>query len=94
MNHLTYYQDVQSIAKATINDLKKIIKEGMSEKEIVFKTEEIMRNKGAEKFWYHGIGAFVHVGKRTIISESGRDYMPSETVVDRNDIVTIDLSPE
>ncbi|MGG1515500.1 M24 family metallopeptidase [Paenibacillus oryzisoli] len=94
MEHLTQYKDVQSIAKATISDLKKIIKEGISEKEIVFRTEEVMRNKGIEKFWYHGIGAFVHVGKRTIISESGRDYIPSETVVGRNDIVTIDLSPE
>lgn len=94
MENLTQYHNVQSIAKATIGELKKLIKVGMSEREIVFTTEEIMRNKGIESFWYHGIGAFVHVGKRTTISESGRDYVPSETVVGRNDIVTIDLSPE
>ncbi|WNQ10810.1 M24 family metallopeptidase [Paenibacillus aurantius] len=94
MEHLAHYQKVQSIAKATISELKKRIKEGISEKEIVFNTEDIMRKMGIEKFWYHGVGAFVHVGKRTIISESGRDYTPSEIAVGSDDIVTIDLSPE
>lgn len=94
MEYLAQYRTVQSIAKATISELKKLIKEGISEKEIVFATESIMRNKGIGDFWYHGIGAFVHVGKRTTISESGRNYSSSEIAVGRNDIVTIDLSPE
>jgi len=94
LKHLAQYSNVQSIAKATIDELKKLIKGGMSERNIVFIAEEIMRIKGIEGFWYHGIGAFVHVGKRTRISESGRDYLPSEIIVGRNDIVTIDLSPE
>lgn len=71
-----------------------MIKAGMTESEIVSKTEQIMRNKGIESFWYHGVGAFVHVGKRTVISESGREYVPSESAVGLNDIVTMDLSPE
>ncbi|MFF2885536.1 M24 family metallopeptidase [Paenibacillus sp. NPDC057967] len=94
MEHLSQYTYVQSIAKATISELQEIIKEGITEKEIVIRAEEIMRNKGIQSFWYHGIGAFVHVGKRTIISESGKEYKPSDTFVGRNDIVTIDLSPE
>jgi len=94
LEHLAQYFNVQSIAKATIGELKKLIHAGMSEKDITLIAEEIMRSKGIESFWYHGIGAFVHVGKRTTISESGRDYLPSETIVGRNDIVTIDLSPE
>ncbi|MFF2089852.1 M24 family metallopeptidase [Paenibacillus sp. NPDC058174] len=92
--HLTLYHHVQSIAKTTIDELKQLIKAGMTEREIVFITEKIMRNKGIEHFWYYGIGAFVHVGKRTTISESGRHYSLSEIAVGRNDIVTIDLSPE
>lgn len=94
MEHLIEYRKVQSIAKDTIAELKHVIKAGITEREIVMKAEEIMRNKGIESFWYHGIGAFVQVGKRTAISESGSHYVPSETVVGRNDIVTVDLSPE
>jgi Xaa-Pro aminopeptidase len=94
MEHLSDYLYVQSIAKSTISELKDVIKEGISEREIVYIAEDIMRDRGVNNFWYHGIGAFVHVGKRTTISESGKDYKPSETLVGKNDIVTVDLSPE
>jgi Xaa-Pro aminopeptidase len=94
VEHLSKYLHVQSIAKSTINELKNVIKEGISEREIVCKAEDIMRAKGVNSFWYHGVGAFVHVGKRTTISESGKGYKPSETLVGKNDIVTVDLSPE
>lgn len=94
MDQLSQYTYVQSIAKATMSELQQIIKEGIAESEIVYRAEEIMRNKGIHSFWYHGKGAFVHVGRRTTISESGKDYMPTDTLVGRNDIVTIDLSPD
>lgn len=94
MEQLSNYLHVQAIAKSTISELKNVIKEGISEREIVCKAEDIMRANGVNSFWYHGIGAFVHVGKRTTISESGKGYKPSETLVGRNDIVTVDLSPE
>lgn len=94
MKHLSEYLYIQSIAKDTISELKDVIKEGISEREIVYIAEDIMRTKGVNSFWYHGVGAFVHTGKRTTISESGKDYKPSEALVGRNDIVTVDLSPE
>ncbi|WP_284640815.1 M24 family metallopeptidase [Paenibacillus silviterrae] len=94
MEHLSKYLHVQSIAKSTISELTNVIKEGISEREIACKAEDIMRAKGVNSFWYHGVGAFVHVGKRTTISESGKGYKPSETLVSKNDIVTVDLSPE
>lgn len=72
MEQLSSYLHVQSISKSTISELKNVIKEGISEREIVCKTEDIMRANGVSSFWYHGIGVFVHVGKRTTISESGR----------------------
>ncbi|MGE5703636.1 MAG: M24 family metallopeptidase [Clostridia bacterium] len=94
MEHLPQYHYVQSIAKTTMSELKDIIKEGICECDIADKAEDIMRDKGVNSFWYHGIGAFVHVGNRTKISESGKDYQPSSMLVGRNDIVTVDLSPE
>ncbi|MCM3782039.1 aminopeptidase P family protein [Neobacillus mesonae] len=94
MRDLSKYHYIQSIAKSTITELENEIKEGISEREIVRRAENIMRSKGVERFWYYGIGAFVHVGKRTVISESGKDYKPSDNLVRRDDIVTVDLSPE
>ncbi|WP_081417534.1 M24 family metallopeptidase [Paenibacillus sp. Soil522] len=94
MEIISQYIYVQSIAKATMDELKEFIKEGISEREIVIKAEGILRDKGINIFWYHGIGAFVHVGIRTTISESGKSYKPSDKLVGKNDIVTIDLSPE
>ncbi|MBD2870643.1 M24 family metallopeptidase [Paenibacillus arenilitoris] len=94
MKHFSDYLYVQSIAKSSMKELGTFIKEGITEREIVMKAEDILRQKGVERFWYYNIGAFVHVGTRTNISESGRDYRPSEQKVGKNDIVTVDLSPE
>jgi methionine aminopeptidase len=87
------YQHVQDIAKETINYLRGIIKEGITEKEIVEKAENYLYNKNVESFWYYNIGAFVFVGTRTVISMSGREYQPSDVKIQTEDIVTIDLSP-
>ncbi|WP_088102896.1 M24 family metallopeptidase [Halalkalibacter urbisdiaboli] len=94
MNDISNYIYVQTIAKETMKELLNFIKEGISEREIVDIAERIMKDKGIVKYWYHGVGAFVHIGKRTTISESGINYIPSDKLVERNDIVTIDLSPE
>ncbi|MBP1995440.1 hypothetical protein [Paenibacillus eucommiae] len=72
MEPISQYRYVQSIAKATMSELKDFITEGVSEKEIAVKAENIMWEKGILSFWYYEVGAFVHVGKRTTISESGR----------------------
>lgn len=77
-----------------MNDLQTYIREGVTERDIVDRAERFMRSKGVDTFWYYGIGAFVHVGKRTLISESGRGYEPTACLVGRDDIVTVDLSPE
>ncbi|MDQ0194787.1 M24 family metallopeptidase [Paenibacillus wynnii] len=94
MKHLLDYLHVQSIAKSAMEEIRTIITEGISEREVVIKAEDILRHYGVERFWYYNIGAFVHVGTRTIISESGRNYRPSKQTVGKNDIVTVDLSPE
>ncbi|MFD0958083.1 M24 family metallopeptidase [Paenibacillus chungangensis] len=94
MKHLSDYLYVQSIAKCSMEELGAFIKEGITEREIVIKAEDILSENGVERFWYYNIGAFVQVGTRTNISESGRVYRPSEQKVGKNDIVTVDLSPE
>ena len=92
-NILQNYQKAQQIAKDTINFLKEYLCEGISEKEIKKIAEEYMIKKGSTSFWYHNVGAFILVGERTTISLSGKNYKPTDTKIQKNDLVTIDLSP-
>jgi len=94
MQYLEKYKQVQQIARDTIDHLKFYIAEGISEKEIVEKAENFMRTNGVDSFWYYDVGAFVLVGERTVLSISGKDYVPSETKVKKSDLVTVDLSPQ
>mgnify|MGYP001580294893 FL=1 len=91
---LENYKKVQRTAKDTIVYLRKVIKSGMTEREIAGMAEKYMKEHGVPKFWYYGIGAFVLVGKRTTISISGREYAPTDEALQDSDIVSIDLSPE
>lgn len=84
----------QNIARQTLSELHDFIRVGMSEKEIETRALEMMTRKGSNGWWYHGIGALVLLGERSIQSMSGRDYFASQTNrVAENDIVTIDLAP-
>jgi len=56
--------------------------------------EETMLALGADSFWYWGIGAFVFCGADTTQSVSGRTYKTSDRVIQHNDIISIDLSPQ
>lgn len=88
------YKQVQQIAKDTIEYMKTQIKPGMSLKELREKCEQKMLDLGAGSFWYWDVGAFVFANDETILSVSGRDYKTSDRVIEENDIITIDLSPQ
>lgn len=88
------YKEVQQVAKDTISYLEVEIKQGMTVKHIIKLAEEYMLNSGISSFWYYGIGAFVFAGEDTILSISGRNYIPSNRTIKQNDIITIDLSPQ
>jgi methionine aminopeptidase len=94
MQDLEKYKQVQQIAKRTIEHLKTFIVEGVSEKEVVEEAEMFMKDNGVDSFWYYDIGAFVLAGDRTVLSISGKDYIPSDTKVRGSDLITVDLSPQ
>jgi Xaa-Pro aminopeptidase len=94
IQELRKYQEVQRIAKNTIDYLSSFIQEGVSESDISHAANEFMKNRGATSFWYHGVGSLVLVGRKTLLSISGREYKPSNDLVGRNDLVTVDLGPE
>ncbi len=88
------YRKIQGIAKATMYCLTSIIKERMTEEEIADAAVKSLAFKGISSSWYHNVLALVQVGARTTESISGMDYLPCHTAVERNDVVTVDLSPE
>lgn len=88
------YREVQKIAKDTIAYIRNEIKAGMSLVEVRRLCEEKMLAEGADSFWYWDIGAFVFSGDETTVSVSGREYSTSDRIIQPDDIITIDLSPQ
>ncbi|MCW7459230.1 aminopeptidase P family protein [Leptospira bandrabouensis] len=86
-------KEVQNIAKRTIEHVQLETKEGMSELDIKMLAESFMKANGIHGFWYYNIGAFVLTGNRSLLSISGKEYVPSKVKVKNGDVVTIDLSP-
>lgn len=87
-------QDLQNIARNTIEYIKTVIKPNMNLLKIRRLCEEKMFLLGADSFWYWDVGAFVFAGDETAISVSGKDYKTSSRLINENDIITIDLSPQ
>lgn len=88
------YKQVQKIAKDTMEYAKDNIKPGMKLLDVREMCEKKMLELGADSFWYWDVGAFVFAGDETTASVSGREYVTSDRVIEENDIVTIDLSPQ
>ena len=85
------YQQVQQIAKDTIDYARFHIKPGMNLLDIRKMCDDKMLELGADSFWYWDIGAFVFAGDETTVSVSGRTYSTSDRIIEENDIITIDL---
>ena len=88
------YVQVQKIAKDTMEYIRHHIKAGMNLLEIRKMGEDKMLELGADSFWYWDVGAFVFAGDETTVSISGTEYVTSDRIIESNDIVTIDLSPQ
>ena len=88
------YIQIQLAAKQTIEYIKNIIKPGMDLLEIRKTCEEKLLESGADSFWYWDVGAFVFAGDETTVSVSGKQYITTDRIIENNDIITIDLSPQ
>ena len=88
------YSRIQLAAKQTIEYIKDTIKPGMNLLEIRKLCEEKLLELGADSFWYWDVGAFVFAGDETTVSVSGKQYVTSDKIIENNDIITIDLSPQ
>ena len=88
------YSKIQSIAKQTIEYIKKNIRPNQNLREIRELCEEKLLELGADSFWYWDVGAFVFAGDETTVSVSGKQYVTSDKIIENNDIIAIDLSPQ
>lgn len=86
--------EVQQIAKLTMSFIKSEIKAGMSLQKLRKLAESKMLELGATSFWYWDIGAFIFSGDETAVSVSGKQYKTSDRLIQENDIITVDLSPQ
>ena len=53
----------QSLAREAMARTAAALRPGMSEKDVAALAEQVMYDLGAERFWYHGVGALVLVGR-------------------------------
>lgn len=88
------YKQIQKIAKDTMAYARCHIKSGMNLLDIRKMCENKMLELGADSFWYWNVGAFVFSGDDTTISVSGVEYKTADRIIEENDIITIDLSPQ
>ena len=88
------YKEVQQIARETIEYAKTFIKPRMNLLKVRKLCEQKMLGLGVDSFWYWDIGAFVFAGDETTVSVSGKQYVTSDRIIENNDIITIDLSPQ
>ena len=86
--------DMQELNRQTIRYITAAIQPGMHLTEVRALCEAYLLAHGADSFWYWDVGAFVFSGRETAVSVSGREYRTSDTVLQENDILTVDLSPQ
>ena len=86
--------EMQNLNRATIEYASTVIVPGMMLAQLRQLCEEYMLSHGADSFWYWDVGAFVFAGDKTAVSVSGREYKTDDHIIEPNDIITIDLSPQ
>lgn len=86
--------EMQNLNRATIEYASTVIVPSMTLVELRKLCEEYMLSHGADSFWYWDVGAFVFAGNKTAVSVSGREYKTDDHIIEPNDIITIDLSPQ
>lgn len=88
------YSSMQDLNRSAIKYAADTIEIGMSLSDTKELLENYLLENGADSFWYWDVGAFIFAGEETALSVSGKDYKVADRVIQSNDIITIDLSPQ
>ena len=87
-------QKMQDLNRCAMAYIASVLRPGMTLFEVRTLCEEYLLSHGADSFWYWDVGAFVFSGQQTTVSVSGREYETPDAVLQENDILTVDLSPQ
>jgi Xaa-Pro aminopeptidase len=87
------YQRVQDAARLTLERITEFIRPGATELDLVRKCDELQLGAGVDGYWYKSLPALVLAGAHTTLAISRESYSPSESPIQENDLVTIDLNP-
>jgi Xaa-Pro aminopeptidase len=93
MNSLITHSQVQAVAKAVHAALGTTITPADTERTIAKRATHMLIAQGISETWYYNCPAFVLLGSRSCLSQSGREYVPADEPVGMNNLVTVDLSP-
>lgn len=92
--NIDLYSSMQNLNRAAVKYVADTIKTGMSLPDIKKLCEDYLLENGADSFWYWDVGAFIFAGDETALSVSGKDYQAADRIIQKDDIITIDLSPQ
>ena len=92
--NIDLYSSMQNLNRAAVKYVADTMKTGMSLPYIKKLCEDYLLENGADSFWYWEVGAFIFAGDETALSVSGKDYQAADRIIQKDDIITIDLSPQ
>lgn len=92
--NIDLYSSMQNLNRAAVKYVADTKKTGMSLPDIKKLCEDYLLENGADSFWYWDVGAFIFAGDETALSVSGKDYQAADRIIQKDDIITIDLSPQ
>lgn len=87
-------QAMHRLCRDTMDYISHRIVPGMSLAQVRTECETYLIENGSDSFWYWDAGAFVFRGEDTHLSVSGKHYQTSDSRLQENDIITIDLCPQ
>ena len=92
--NIDLYSSMQNLNRSAVKYVADTMKTGMSLPYIKKLCEDYLLENGADSFWYWDVGAFIFAGDETALSVSGKDYQAADRIIQKDDIITIDLSPQ
>lgn len=88
------YMDMQDLGRDAVDYVRRIVKPGMNLRTLRTYCENYLLEHGADSFWWCNVGAFMFAGDETAVSVVPDVYEASDRLIEKNDIITIDVSPQ
>ena len=91
---LALYAQAQALARDSLRAIADFIRPGATEASLLADCRRLMDARGATAYWWFGVPAVVLAGPRLRDSVEGDVFLPSDTPIAADDMVTIDVAPE